>query len=74
MDHPPGNKSTKFLLDPIDRISEGLCGLIMALSFNCSISAAGAGREDGRTMHDYHCPWGIVKVVGAKIPQWTGWL
>ena len=32
--------TSKRLLDPIDRVSEVLFGLIMALTFTCSISAA----------------------------------
>lgn len=38
------------LLDPVDRISEVLFGLIMALTFTCSISAAEVGREDVHVM------------------------
>src|SRR3954469_9791915 len=37
-------------LDPTERISEALFGLIMVLTFTCSISAAEAGHEDVRTM------------------------
>ena len=67
MDHQPGNKSTKRLLDPIDRTSEVLFGLIMALSFTCSISAAGAGREDVRTMLigaiGCNIAWGLIDAI-----------
>jgi VIT1/CCC1 family predicted Fe2+/Mn2+ transporter len=38
------------VLAPLDRVSEALFGLIMVLTFTCSISAAEAGREDIRTM------------------------
>jgi hypothetical protein len=37
-------------LEPVDRVTEALFGLIMVLTFTCSISAAEAGREDIRTM------------------------
>ncbi len=51
--------ATTRLLDPIDRNSEVLFGLIMALSFTCSISAAGAGREDVREL--------LVGAIGCNI-------
>jgi hypothetical protein len=46
---PQGGSSRRFL-DPVERITEALFGLIMVLTFTCSISAAEAGREDVRTM------------------------
>mgnify|MGYP000007483750 CR=1 FL=1 len=66
--HPQlGNKSTKGLLDPIERTSEVLFGLIMALSFTCSISAAEAGREDVRTMLlgavGCNIAWGLIDAI-----------
>jgi len=42
-----GTQSSKRLLDPIDRVSEVLFGLIMVLTFTGSLSVAEAGR-DGR--------------------------
>src|SRR4026208_546092 len=44
------NESSKRPLDPIDRVSEVLFGLIMVLTFTGSLSVAEAGREDGRTL------------------------
>jgi len=38
------------LLEPVDRFSEVLCGLIMALTFTGSLSAAESGRQEVRTM------------------------
>ena len=59
--------SPKRLLDPIDRTTEVLFGLIMALSFTCSIGAAEAGREDIRTMLigaiGCNLAWGLVDAV-----------
>jgi VIT1/CCC1 family predicted Fe2+/Mn2+ transporter len=56
--------TSKRLLDPIDRTSEVLFGLIMALSFTCSISAVQAGPEDVRTMLlgalGCNVAWGII--------------
>jgi hypothetical protein len=38
------------VLDPIERVSEIIFGLIMALSFTGAVSAATAGREEIRTV------------------------
>ena len=43
-------ESSKRVLDPIDRVSEVLFGLIMVLTFTGSLSIAEAGRDDVRTM------------------------
>jgi hypothetical protein len=51
-------------LDPIDRISEALFGLIMVLTFTGSLSAAEAGRSDVRTMLigsiGCNLAWGLI--------------
>jgi VIT1/CCC1 family predicted Fe2+/Mn2+ transporter len=46
----PGGRSPRRVLDPIDRVSEVLFGLIMVLTFTGSLSVAEAGREDVRAM------------------------
>jgi hypothetical protein len=60
-------KSTKRVLDPIDRISELLFGVIMVLTFTGSLSVAGAGHDDVRTMliSAFGCnlAWGIIDAV-----------
>ena len=52
------------LLDPVDRFSEVLFGLIMVLTFTGSLSAASAGRAEVRTMLfgalGCNLAWGIV--------------
>lgn len=57
-------KSSKRVLDPIDRVSEILFGLIMVLTFTGSISVANAGRDDVRTMLigalGCNLAWGII--------------
>jgi VIT1/CCC1 family predicted Fe2+/Mn2+ transporter len=57
-------KSSKRVLDPIDRVSEILFGLIMVLTFTGSLSVAQAGREDVRTMLfgalGCNLAWGII--------------
>jgi hypothetical protein len=57
-------KSSKRVLDPIDRVAEILFGLIMVLTFTGSLSVAGAGRDDVRTMLigalGCNFAWGII--------------
>ena len=54
----------KRVLDPIDRVSEVLFGLIMVLTFTGSLSIAEAGREDVRAMLigalGCNIAWGII--------------
>lgn len=45
-DHP----SSKRLLEPVERVSEVLFGLIMVLTVTCSLSVAEAGRGEVRAM------------------------
>lgn len=65
----PGRRDAdgKHLLDPIDRFSEILFGLIMVLTFTGSLSVATAGREEVRTMLvgavGCNLAWGIVDAV-----------
>lgn len=60
-------KPTRRVLDPIDRVSEVLFGLIMVLTFTGSLSVAEAGREDVRTMLigalGCNIAWGIIDGV-----------
>jgi hypothetical protein len=57
----------KRVLDPVDRVSEILFGLIMALTFTLSLSAGEAGRADVRTMLvgaiGCNLAWGLVDAV-----------
>jgi len=57
----------KRVLDPVERSSEVLFGLIMVLSFTCSISAASTGHEEIRTMLfgalGCNLAWGIVDAI-----------
>ena len=57
-------RSSKRPLDPIDRMSEILFGLIMVLTITCSLSVSGAGREEIRTMFigavGCNVAWGII--------------
>src|SRR6188768_2946029 len=60
-------KSSKRVLEPHERISEVLFGLIMVLTFTGSLSVAEAGREDTRTMLigalGCNLAWGIIDAV-----------
>lgn len=55
------------VLDPVERASEVLFGLIMVLTFTGSLSAATAGREEVRTMLfgalGCNLAWGLVDAV-----------
>jgi hypothetical protein len=59
--------SSKRVLEPYDRVSEVLFGLIMVLTFTGSLSIAEAGREDIRTMLigalGCNLAWGIIDGV-----------
>jgi hypothetical protein len=60
-------RSSKRVLEPYDRVSEVLFGLIMVLTFTGSLSIAEAGREDIRTMLigalGCNLAWGIIDGV-----------
>jgi VIT1/CCC1 family predicted Fe2+/Mn2+ transporter len=59
--------ASKRVLDPIDRVSEVLFGLIMVLTFTGSLSVAEAGRDDVRTMLigalGCNVAWGIIDAI-----------
>lgn len=60
-------KSSKRVLDPMDRVSEILFGLIMVLTFTGSLSVAEAGRTEVRTMLlgalGCNLAWGVIDGV-----------
>ena len=60
-------KSFRHPLEPMERISEVLFGLIMVLTYTCSFSVAGAGREEVRTMLigalGCNLAWGLIDAV-----------
>ena len=59
--------SSKRVLEPYDRVSEVLFGLIMVLTFTGSLSIAEAGRDDVRTMLigalGCNLAWGVIDGV-----------
>jgi hypothetical protein len=66
MTQEPADKERK-ILDPVERASEVLFGLIMVLSFTGSISVATGGREEIRTILvgaiGCNLAWGLVDAV-----------
>ncbi len=60
-------KSSKRLLQPMERISEVLFGLIMVLTFTCTFSFAEAGRGEVRKMLigalGCNLAWGVIDAV-----------
>jgi len=67
MSSTSAEKSSKRILEPVERVSEVLFGLIMVLTFTGSLSVAEAGREDVRTMLmgalGCNLAWGIIDGV-----------
>ena len=67
MPNKSSERSSKRVLEPIDRVSEVLFGLIMVLTFTGSLSIAEAGRDDVRTMLigalGCNLAWGIIDGV-----------
>jgi hypothetical protein len=65
----------KRLLDPIDRISEILFGLIMALTFTGTLDAVSAGTEDVRMLLvgtiGCNIAWGLVDAVMFLVATLT---
>src|SRR5204862_4539327 len=64
MSNTTAERSSKRVLEPIERISEVLFGVIMVLTFTGSLSVAEAGREDVRTMLigalGCNLAWGLI--------------
>src|SRR6187455_371688 len=64
---PVSPSASKRVLDPIDRVSEVLFGLIMVLTFTGSLSVAEAGRDDVRTMLigalGCNLAWGVIDAI-----------
>ena len=63
----PSAEAAKRVLEPIERISEVLFGMIMVLTFTGSLSVAESGRAEVRTMLigalGCNLAWGIIDAV-----------
>jgi hypothetical protein len=75
MQNKPGDQRER-LLDPVDRISEILFGLIMAVTIVGSLSIATAGKDEMRTVTiaalGCNLAWGLVDAVMYLIRTATG--
>jgi VIT1/CCC1 family predicted Fe2+/Mn2+ transporter len=75
MKHVPGEER-EGLLDPVDRISEILFGLIMAVTIVGSLSIATAGQNEVRTVMTAalgcNIAWGLVDAVMYLVRTATG--
>ena len=64
MSEHPADRPSMRVLEPVERISEVLFGLIMVLTITGSLSVAEAGREDVRTMLigalGCNLAWGLI--------------
>jgi hypothetical protein len=62
-------------LDPIDRVSEIVFGVLMALTFTGTLSVATAGREEVRTMMltalGCNLAWGLTDAVMSLVRAFT---
>jgi len=60
-------KSSKRMLEPSERISEVLFGLIMVLTFTCTFSVAEAGRAEVRSLLlgavGCNLAWGVIDAI-----------
>src|SRR2546430_11050435 len=67
MSYGPAATKSDRPLEPVERISEALFGLIMVLTFTCSISVADTKREDLRTMmvgaFGCNLVWGVIDAI-----------
>ncbi|MDH4654870.1 hypothetical protein [Pseudomonas sp. BN606] len=63
------------ILEPVDRITEVIFGLLMAMTFIGSLSVATAGREEARTMLiaalGCNLAWGLADAVIYLLRTWT---
>lgn len=68
-------KLFKPVLEPMERISEILFGLVMVLTLTCSISVARAGRQEVRTvlLEALGCnlAWGIIDAVFYLLARFS---
>jgi VIT1/CCC1 family predicted Fe2+/Mn2+ transporter len=75
METAPGDGKVLGILDPVDRVSEILFGLIMAVTIVGSLSIASAGQQEVRTVMwaalGCNVAWGLVDAVMYLIRTMT---
>ncbi|MBM7060312.1 hypothetical protein JQX08_06305 [Pseudomonas sp. UL073] len=63
------------ILDPVDRVTEVIFGLLMAMTFVGALSVATSGREEARTMliaaFGCNLAWGLADAVMYLLRTWT---
>ncbi|MEL7935674.1 MULTISPECIES: hypothetical protein [Pseudomonas] len=63
------------VLEPVDRVTEVIFGLLMAMTFIGSLSVASSGREEARTMLiaalGCNLAWGLADAVIYLLRTWT---
>ncbi|MDD2049356.1 hypothetical protein [Pseudomonas putida] len=71
----PNEDSRNRILDPVDRVTEVIFGLLMAMTFVGTLSVATAGREDVRLMliaaFGCNLAWGLADAVMYLLRTWT---
>jgi VIT1/CCC1 family predicted Fe2+/Mn2+ transporter len=71
-----GDRPTRRILEPMERIAEVLFGLVMVLTFTGSLSAAEAGRVEIRTMLygalGCNLAWGLVDSIMYLMARLSG--
>jgi hypothetical protein len=80
MSKQPDQKSSKRFLEPSERVAEVLFGLIMVLTFTCSLSVGEADRAEVRTMLigalGCNFAWGVIDgilyLMGCLAEQGRG--
>jgi hypothetical protein len=80
MANEPDQKSSKRFLEPSERVAEVLFGLIMVLTFTCSLSVGEADRAEVRTMLigalGCNLAWGVIDgilyLMGCLAEQGRG--
>ncbi|BAN46436.1 hypothetical protein [Metapseudomonas resinovorans] len=69
------NEKRRPILDPPDRITEVIFGLLMAMTFVGALSVATSGREEARTMliaaFGCNLAWGLADAVIYLLRTWT---
>ena len=75
MSYAAPSESTGRILEPIERISEVLFGLIMVLTFTGSLSAAESGKAEVRTMLigalGCNLAWGLIDAIMYLMSRLT---
>jgi hypothetical protein len=71
----PSEDRRNRILDPVDRVTEVIFGLLMAMTFVGTLSVATAGREDVRLMliaaFGCNLAWGLADAVMYVLRIWT---